>query len=74
MSEQLVVVTIEWDGPDGRQAEAFGPWAVCEDGQHIVEIADFAKRWHARESKPGVSATLWKLKSPQAYDERAAGT
>ncbi|MEU8279552.1 hypothetical protein ACFYOK_29450 [Microbispora bryophytorum] len=72
MSEpRIAVVTIEWGEGEG---EVFGPWAVHEDGAHLEEIRDFVQRWHAREDKPNVNVTLAVVTSPDAYDERTAGT
>jgi hypothetical protein len=74
MSEQLIFVTIEWDGPKGRVADPFGPWTVREDGSHLEEIQGFLKRWRDAEAKPGVSFNMWAPTSPAAYEQRAAST
>ena len=74
MSEQLVFVTIEWDGPERREGESFGPWTVQADGSHIDAIGEFMRLWHATERKPGVSFIVWLPKSPEAYDQRVTGT
>ena len=70
MSEQLVFVTIEWDGADRRESEAFGPWTAQADGSHTDEIGEFLRRWHTAERKPGASFIIWLPTSPAAYDQR----
>ncbi|MEV1245099.1 hypothetical protein [Nonomuraea sp. NPDC049750] len=74
MAEQLVFVTIEWDGPKRREADPFGPWTVREDGSHLAEIQDFLKRWRDTEAKPGMTVVMWLPTSPDAYEQRAAST
>lgn len=72
--EQLVFVTIEWDGADGRASEAFGPWTSREDGSHLDELGEFLRRWRDAEAKPGASFIVWAPTSPDAYEQRVART
>jgi hypothetical protein len=70
MSEQLVVLAIQW----GHGGETFGPWVVREDGSHLDDVAAFMKRWHERDGRPDASFLVSLVTSPEAYDQRAAGT
>ncbi|HEY9375026.1 hypothetical protein [Streptomyces sp.] len=70
MSEQLVFVTIEWDGADRRESEAFGPWTAQTDGSHTDEIGEFVSRWHGAERKLCASFVVGLPTPPAAYDQR----
>lgn len=70
MGDRLVFVTIEWLGAQGREAEAFGPWEIREHGSHTSQVSEFIKRWYVAEDRDDVSAKVWAVTSPEAYDQR----